>query len=227
NHVRIYPDASNSRSNYYSTKKNSVSSHVFLLVDHDDYTRTIFSNELSEIKNALIETPFNEIKSTLPNFYLDFYEKNQKRFFTRKNNAYKLMSEDKKFELIERFWKSQLDYYTKKYSNLIFSLTGGGDSRFSLALTKDYLNNIKFFTYSRTSEIDSSSPSSLGLSLDHKIVLQMLDVLDIEHKFMFFVEDKIDLSNEDNQLISKNSIARHSSFLIPQIKENYKLKNLM
>lgn len=227
NDVKIYPDASNSRSNYYSITKNAVASHVSLLNAHGDYKRVKYGKELPELKNALLETPFSEIKSAIPNFYIDFYRKKQHRFFPRENNKYTSLDEDTKFQLIERFWKLQLDYYTAKYKNLLFSLTGGGDSRFSLALTKDYLERIHFFTYSRTSGVDESSQTAIGLTMDYNIVTQMLEVMNINHKFIYFVEDKIDLSEKDNNLISKNSIGRHSSFLIPQIKANYKQDNLM
>lgn len=227
NEVKIFPDASNSRSNYYTTDKNSVASHVFLLSSQGNYERVNFGKELPELKNALLETPFFKIKSAIPNFYINFYKKKQERFFPRENNKYTKLNENKKFELIERFWKLQLDYYTTKYDNLLFSLTGGGDSRFSLALAKDYLDKMKFFTYSRTSGMDKSSQTAIGLTMDYNIVTQMLEIMSIEHKFIYFVEDKIELSEKDNNLISKNSIGRHSSFLIPQIKANYSQSNLM
>src|SRR5699024_10379480 len=54
NDVKVYPDASNSRSNYYTTDKNSVASHVFLLNSQGNYERVNFGKELPELKNALL-----------------------------------------------------------------------------------------------------------------------------------------------------------------------------
>lgn len=225
--VRAYPDASNTRSNYYSLKQNIISSHVFLINAQCNHERFQFSRELPEMKNGLLETPFNDIKSLLPNFFFDYNSKKQVRFFPRENNKYTDMDEKEKFELIERFWKEQLRYFVSKYDNLIFSLTGGGDSRFSLALSKEYLDKIQFFTYATTKKEDSSSKSAAGLSMDYKIVNQILDVVRLNHKYIYFVDDKIELSEHENFLISRNTIGRHSSFLIPQIKKHYPLSNLM
>jgi len=225
--VKVYPDASNTRSNYYSLKKNILSSHVFLINEQCTHERFQFGKELPEIKNALLETPFDEIKSLIPNFYFDYNTKKQVRFFPRENNKYNDLAEEEKFQLIERFWKEQLRHFINKYNNVVFSLTGGGDSRFSLALSKEYLDKIQFFTYATTKDEDTSSKSAAGLSMDYKIVEQILDVIRLNHRYIYFIDDKIEVSEYENSLINKNTIGRHSSFLIPQIKKHYPLSDLM
>ncbi|WP_017548112.1 hypothetical protein [Salinicoccus carnicancri] len=226
NKVLVYPDATNTRSTYYSENKNILASHVFLIRDQLVYNRVAFSKALPDLTNGLISTPFNQIKSVVPNYSLELFSKKYKRFFPRENNKYTKLSEEEKFSLFERFWKKQLDFYLKKYKNFIFSITGGGDSRFSLALIKEHINEIQFFTYATKEGIDNSSYAGKLLTLDYKIVKQMLNDINLNHKFIYFVDDKKQLSNEELNLLNKNTIGRHSSFLIPHIKENYNQENL-
>jgi len=54
----------------------------------------------------------------------------------------------------------------------------------------------------------------------------MLADINLNHKFIYFVDDKKQLSNEEINLLNKNTIGRHSSFLIPHIKKNYDQENL-
>src|SRR5699024_12460323 len=137
--------------------KNLVSCHVYLTDESCTDERFQLGKELPEIKNARLETAFNELKSLIPNFYFDYNTKKQVRFFPRENNKYNDLAEEEKFQLIERFWKEQLRHFINKYNNVVFSLTGGGDSRFSLALSKEYLDKIQFFTYAATTDEDTSS----------------------------------------------------------------------
>src|SRR5699024_4330771 len=113
------------------------------------------------------------IKSMIPNHSFNFTTKEIRRFFPRENNIFTSYSEDEKFRLIERFWKEQLSYYFSKYENFIFSITGGGDSRFSLALLREHLDKVQFFTYSRVKGIDNSTYAGKILTLDYQIVKQM------------------------------------------------------
>lgn len=224
--VSIYPDAANTRTNYFSLEKNIIASHVYLINDQGKNPKLDFLAEIPDLTNGLLNTPFKTIKSTIPNHYLNFYDKSYKRFFPRKKNAYSSLTEEERFELFERFWKKQLDHYFEKYDNFVFSITGGGDSRFSLALLKNYINNVMFFTYSRVKGNDQSSYAGKILTLDYKIVKQMLEDINLNHKFMHFVEDKKELSNRDINILSKNTIGRHSSFLIPHVRANYPQENL-
>src|SRR5699024_872168 len=117
--------------------------------------------------------------------------------------------------------KKQLDFYFKTKDNMVMSLTGGGDSRFSLALMKEHINEVEFFTYATTSGLDNSTYASRRLSKDDYIVKQIIQDLNLNHKFFYFDEDDKKLSDEENRMLFKNTIGRHSAFMIPYIKKNY------
>src|SRR5699024_1371338 len=224
--VMIFPDASNTRTTYFSLDENIISSHVYLIQDQFKHERNDYIFELPDLNNGLMNTPFENIKSMIPNHSFNFNTKEIKRFFPRENNKFINYSEDEKFTLIERFWKEQLNFYFSKYENFIFSITGGGDSRFSLALLKEHLDKVQFFTYSRVKGEDNSSYAGKILTLDYKIVSQMLDDINLNHKFIHFVDDKKEISQTVKNILSKNTIGQHSSFLIPHVQENFPQENL-
>src|SRR5699024_3365657 len=99
---------------------------------------------------------------------------------------YTTLTEEEKFKLIERFWKEQLNITFKKSKNVILSLTGGGDSRTSLALIREHLDDVKLFTYAATDGMDETNNSTKGLSVDNHIVKEMIKNLKLEHKFFYF-----------------------------------------
>lgn len=224
--VYVYPDASNTRTTYFSVERNILSSHVYLIQDQHTHKKGEFIYKLQDLNNGLMNTPFENIKSLIPNHFLDFDSKRLTRFYPRENNPYSNMDEDERFELIEWFWKEQLNFYFNKYNNFIFSITGGGDSRFSLALLKEHINKVQFFTYSTIKGEDNSSYAGRILSLDYLIVSQMLNDINLNHKFIHFVEDKKELSSESKNILSRNTIGPHSSFLIPHVLENYPQEKL-
>ena len=224
--VCIFPDASNTRTTYFSLEIHTIASHVYLIQDQYKHERSKYITKLPDLNNGLLNTPFETIKSMIPNHSLNLYTKEIKRFFPRKNNKFVSYTENERFELIERFWKKQLEYYFSKYENFIFSITGGGDSRFSLALLKEHLDKVQFFTYSRIKGEDNSSYSGRILTLDYKIVSQMLDDINLNHKFMYFIDEKKEISSSTKNILSRNTIGQHSSFLIPHVQDNYPQDNL-
>lgn len=92
-------------------------------------------------------TPCEDVKSISPNFKIDLISKKRERFFPRAKNKYNSFSHKSKLELMEKLWKKQVEYYCEKYENIIFSITGGADSRVSLAMARGHLDKMKFFTY--------------------------------------------------------------------------------
>lgn len=224
--VYVYPDAANTRTLYFSTKHNSIASHVYLLKDQYECEKEQFLTELPNMANGLLKTPFTEIKSILPNHMLSVKTKEISRFYPRENNKYKIMEEEEKFNLIERYLDEQLKFFFNKFDNIITSITGGGDSRFVLAILKDYIEEVEFFTYSTKSVADNSTYEGQILTYDLIIVRQILEYIKLNHKFIYFKENKIELSDKIRNLISKNSIGPASSFLVPQTMEHFPKKDL-
>lgn len=222
--VEIYPDATNSRSAFFLKNRTVVSSHAHLLNDCFDLTKADINGGF---KNVLLNTPYNEVGSAIPNHSLTLGTNEFKRFFPRKKNKYTHLSENKQFSLIERFWKEQLNSVLTKEDNVFLSLTGGGDSRTSLALTREYLDQLELITYAVTDGNDKTNHTTRVLSNDNFIVKQMVNDLNLSHKFFYFDADDKELTEEENFAISKNSIARHSGFFVAYLRNNFDLENLI
>lgn len=210
--IHIYPDATNGRSNYYTKDRVLASSHTKLIADILNY-ESIDHEELVKEK-ILLETPYTNINSTIPNHSVELGSKKITRFFPRRNNQFTQINEEKRFKLVEKFWKKQIDAYSNYDNRIIFSITGGLDSRFALSLSKKYMNDFHFFTYALKNKIDNSSPTSKMLSKDYGVVKQILSDIPLKHSFFFFEDNPVALTDEESIILGKNTISRHNPKLV-------------
>src|SRR5699024_957538 len=143
------------------------------------------------------------------------------RFFPRQLNRYKDLSDEEKVTNIMYLWKEQIRYYTKNYKALL-SISGGNDSRVSLALASDFKTDINFFTYSSVTDENKSDNIELEtLYKDKVIVDKLLQLVDINHQFILFGDEsntRLDSSKEE--IINKNSTFNDQDMLL-EYYENY------
>ena len=217
--IHIYPDATNGRSNYYTIDRVLASSHTKLIADLLNYKSVDHDEILAE--KILLNTPYSNIKSTIPNHSIELNKKKITRFFPRRNNQFTQMSNEKKFKLVEKFWKRQIDVYSKYNNKIIFSITGGLDSRFALSLSKKHIADFYFFTYALKNRIDNSSPTSKMLSKDFGIVNQMLKDIPLNHSFFFFKDNPVTLTDEETQILKRNTISKHNPQLVKYAYNEY------
>lgn len=218
----VFQDATGARSVYYSTDNDVISSHLYLINDVIDCKQDKYSKFAAYAKVSFDNTPYSNVKALLPNFKLNFNSKKMERFFPRTNNKYSHLDDIKKVDIIESLWKQQLDYYYKEYRNVIVSITGGIDSRISLALCKNYLNNLQFFTYSKNPDyIDRTNIREQSHDKDRIIVEQILDDVEINHNFIYYNNEDLILNDSIKQLLSKNSIISHARYLINLYNVNF------
>src|SRR5699024_8770333 len=150
-----------------------------------------------------------------PNFKLNFLVRSVERYFPRSENNYTQLSEEKRFEIAEFLWKSQIQHLIKQNKKFILSLTGGNDSRVSLAMMKGFLDDTKLFTYA--SSEDTAGVTNIydkTYDIDRNIVGQMLDDLNLNHEFIYYKDDKISIPSDLENAMERNATARHGRFLI-------------
>lgn len=214
----IYPDASAMRTVFYHKDINIICSHIKMLEEN-------FSSELSvdpiyEIAEDVLKmwdtTQFNEVKSINPNFYYSTKSRTTERFFPRKINKYIGLSDKVKLETFEFLWKEQIKFFSEQYKKIIFSITGGADSRVSLALAKNHINSLNFFTYAPTVDVDKYNARFFkSLSKDKKIVDQILEVIPLNHQYLLFKDNSRKLTNMDTTILNRNTNLTHGRFLLP------------
>src|SRR5699024_10917782 len=223
-----FPDATAARTAYYTLDRNIIASHLYMITDNYVYEKDTVGENAQEITYVFDRTTHDRVKSVIPNFSLNFFEKESNRFFPRESNQYIGIEEAKKFELVEHLWKNQIKQYREKYENLILSITGGNDSRVSLAMAKEYKKDIKFFTYStQKGEVENQGKYAKTLSIDQSIVRQILQDIPLNHKFFFFDETKIKLTPEEQKALSKNTLKPHGRFLIGHYNNAFANKKIM
>src|SRR5699024_9118730 len=226
--VFIFPDATAARTAYYTLDKNIIASHLCMITDNNIYEKDETGKNAQEVTYVFDRTTHSQIKSVIPNFSLDFFKKEVNRFFPRKSNQYIGMQDSKKFELVEHLWKNQIKQYSEKYENLILSITGGNDSRVSLAMAKEYTKDIEFFTYStQRGEVENLGKYAKALSIDQSIVRQILQDIPLNHKFLYFDETKTNLTTEEQNALSKNTLKPHGRFLISHYNNAFPNKKVM
>ncbi|KKK33962.1 hypothetical protein WN59_10195 [Salinicoccus sediminis] len=220
--IRIYPDATNSRSSYYTTDKLVISSHANLIADNFEYEHDHFNQKMPKMSYSFDNSPYVNIRSSVPNYYVDLKTNKSTRFFPRENNKYTSYDESQKFEMVERLWRSQIDYYQSTSNELVLSLTGGNDSRISLAMAREHNQDIKFFTYStKEGEDEKSGRFAEVLSVDQYLVKQILCDISLNHTFFFFNEKRKKLTKEDKMNLEKNTILQHGRYILPYYLDTF------
>ncbi|CAD2078901.1 hypothetical protein [Jeotgalicoccus meleagridis] len=224
----VYQDAVGARSVYYMLDRDVISSHIHLIFDNFETKSDYLVENIKGLDQYFDSTKFENVKSLVPNFKLNFYDKTIERFFPRQENRYNNLSDDERVSKIMYLWKEQISYYTKNYKPLL-SITGGNDSRVSLALAYDFKDVINFFTYApENSDVTSDNISMSILSRDKVIVDKILNLIDINHKYILFgkySESQFDSLNKE--AIKKNSTFNHQHMLLRYYEEYYPENNIM
>ncbi len=91
-------------------------------------------------------SPVENVLVLTPNTFLDSKNKTVVRFWPRENLENNTL--DNVVESVIKYTDIQLKLLKNKYK-IINSLSGGMDSRRTLALLKEHVDDITFFTYSR------------------------------------------------------------------------------
>src|SRR5699024_1363858 len=212
----VYPDATGSRTAYYSKDLKSISSHSKLLKEVFSIPNDPLSSTTYDYRIFFDYSLFSNVESLIPNFYLNLNNGEKNRFFPRENNRYRNTAENEKFSTVEFLWKEQLKHFVNTNDKMIFSLTGGADSRLSLAMSKDYIADIESFTYTPYErDIKPETDRDELLYLDKVIVNQMLDNLNLNHRFLYHRDENLSLDKNENTTIMKNTVRNHGKGLLP------------
>lgn len=213
--VEFYSDASAMRSVYFALNENIVGSHYNLLKDNIKTESFPLAKKYGSIDFTYDRSPASNVNAIMPNFKLDFNSKKLKRFFPRNSNKYSSLKVNERYVIFEKLWKEQVDYYMSVYDDVAFSLTGGNDSRISLAMLKEYKDKIRMFTYAAVQDTQDVKDKFEASHDNDRIILdQMKANLDLNHQFYFFRDNKLDFSKETLNALLKNVFRSHGRFLV-------------
>ncbi|QRQ79972.1 asparagine synthetase B family protein [Glutamicibacter protophormiae] len=209
-HQYVYHDAHGMRSVYYAIDRTMVSSHDRMLADlmHASFEKASLAALPVSLRWRF--SRYQGIKALIPNHRLSLRDSSEERYFPKQQNPYRAVNETERLDLAQDLWR-ELVRLLSADREVALSLTGGLDSRTSLAMTREIWDRVKTFTY--TAVPRSDSPWSRSIYKDEVIVKQILDAVNVEHTLLR--RDKAPaLSEEEQRVLAKNTAGQHGPWLL-------------
>lgn len=214
----LYQDATGMRSVYFSPEASLVGSHVHLLNGLVPHRRRTPAQGLRGFIRAWDRTPYAGIHGMLPNHRLSVPRFMVERFFPRAVNANSHRSLEDRIAKFRRLWERQWASLSQHGFDTVMSVTGGNDSRTSLALLADHADSFKTFTYTAPPEVESEWADSVRL--DEKIVRDITACISLDHRFLVTPPGRQLDDPELQALVSRNTVGRHGTWLLPYYLEH-------
>lgn len=149
-----------------------------------------------------IKSPFNKIKALTANTYLESYPFKVERFFpTNHPNRYL----ENKLEVICEVLKNSMRLVSEKF-NASISLTGGTDSKMTLAAAKDVYGDYKYFSFTSN---EAEKKDAIAANM-------ICGKLGLEHTVYNIPENNNDI--EDFKIISE--IVNHNTGYVKKYKDS-------
>ena len=160
----------------------------------------------TKMKGLLDLTSTEDIYKFNANNKFSFNTEKFERIYPR--NEFTELTLDFVYEETEPFFQTQVDWIERNYKDIYLSLTGGFDSKVSLAISKSIKSKIKYFTYMINTNSKSSSRYENIFKIDKWNVENLVYNLDLNHQMYYFKDYQPD---EDYvQLLSENVSSEHS-----------------
>lgn len=206
--INIYHDICGLRAVFYHENKGIIGSH-------DSLINEVMGNKLEQIYESPDEISFScnsrfkHVIKLIPNMTLEINTGNIERYYPLQEFSPKTKEEIKK-ELKYYFEQTVTWLKSSTYKPLL-SLTGGGDSRMSLAILKPIVNELELFTYLRDTTGESNFVRKTFAN-DEKIVNSIVNNLNLNHKFLY-ISNEEDIDPKVQNALMKNTFSHHSRSL--------------
>lgn len=223
--IEVFGDASSMRTIYFSEKSNIISSHAHLINDIEQHEERTETQGLLDAINSWDRTQFLGISNLLPNHCLNANSMQPRRFYPRRRNRFADFTLTEKLRTFKNIWSRQMESLSSSGAKLVTSITGGADSRTSLALSKDYVGNMEFFTYTISSSSNTQWIDSL--KLDKTIVETLKELIPLKHRYLYFGKKGLPNTDIINQRLQKNTTQHHGHWLIPQYANAFPEESLV
>lgn len=213
----VYHDAHGMRSVYFAEGRSLVSSHERILADALDAAPS--RSTLSGLPLSLRwrHSHFTGIESLQPNHRLELGTGQQTRYFPFGENPYLSAPENNRLDLARRLWTDQIRLIAEG-RNVALSMTGGLDSRVSVAMAREYWGSVKAFTYTAIPRQESAW--SRSIYQDEAIVQQILEVVDIDHEFLRR-DEAPELTAAEKSTLAKNTAGHHGQWLLKLYQRSF------
>lgn len=180
--VYLFGDASCIQTNFYSVigGKLYISTHQNLIGDicdlkDDEYVASLINYKYFNLFGNCLPSDlsvFSEVKRLVPNHFLSYNKKGIKveRFFTIKKLC---KTESQIVDESAQILADSMKLISQKWENSAISMTGGCDSKTTMAATNGIYDKFKYFSYisSESEEVDARAAHEISksLNIEHKI----------------------------------------------------------
>src|SRR5699024_10987640 len=206
----LYTDATSMKPVFYYEN--------WLFSSHEIIIKELLKNEKQielktsaySMKNFLDYTNTDKVYRFNPNLYFSFKKLIFYRFFPREH--YRLRDLDTVMKNTEWYIDTQVDWLKNNYKTISLSLTGGFDSKLSLALVKPIINRVETFTYmyrfNENINYDMLNMHKKTYYKDKVIVDNLIYNFNLNHQYFYFGEYKVPTSYLND--IKKHVSSHHS-----------------
>lgn len=204
NGSKICSDATGMKIVAYHTNRTLISSHVMLIQEiakeeeNKQFEKIIKVTSRYNLPGNI--TKYENIKILTPNTLFSLNNKTIKRFWPRED--IKMLNLEDIVNSIIKDSKTQLELISKE-KNLLLSLTGGMDTRTTLAMAREYVDDIELFTYS------FKNASKLVYILDYEVAKDIAQKLKLNHKP--FCINKGENYSQFKEILKSNSFLKQHS----------------
>lgn len=213
----VYHDTSATRSVYYSIACRLVSSHISLLASLVGASRLPYAEK--DVRYALDFTGFRDLYALLPNHRIEISSMFVERYFPVKLNQFLSWSIEDKLNEAERLWSNSVNALCSRNEQIAVSVTGGADSRVTLAFLRGYWDRVHSFTYGLNAE--AASKYSKVMSKDFALARQLVDICGLSHHSFIDLSDLPPLGEDLRGLLQLNTVAAHGQRLVGAYRRTY------
>ncbi|WP_416729813.1 hypothetical protein [Fictibacillus sp. JL2B1089] len=203
--LKLFHDVSGLRAVCYHTELDIIASHDSLVkevANHYKCSQIYFKpSEISFSYN----TRYANILKLIPNMSYEVNARRLERYYPTKLYTQKTKFEIK--EILKKYLYETVKWLQSSKYQPILSLTGGGDSRTSLAILKPIIHNIEMFTYMKDTS-DSSEYAKKTFDKDKKIVSSLVENLNLNHRFFEISKDE-EINVQILKTIKHNVMSNH------------------
>src|SRR5699024_8077882 len=213
----ITTDATSMKPVFYNAEHKLISSHEYVVKKllTDEFQVTLTKNPFYR-KGFMDFTYNNEVFKLNPSIELEINNFTKERIFPRKDKG--MNSIENCYKILVPFFSETIKWL-KGQPHKIFSLTGGQDSRLTLAILKSLVNEIEFFTYLKQNKsLKGNKFAKRQYTNDEMIVDQMVDNLNLNHEF--FTIPELSTDDEYYKTMSETLTSNHSYGLSRHYEDN-------
>lgn len=223
NKVTIYTDASALLPINYFEDKTIISSHDVLIYDILRNNNVFIESLQSELKGSFDFTRYQNIYKFNPSLKLNLETLEFTRYYP--NETIKQQDIDSIIEELEIYFNEMIKWLKRFENNIILTLTGGFDSRVSMALTKSFSDKVEYITYIHPNLSRLSERAQEIYNIDTFITENIASNINVNHTLVNLAE--YNLTGNEREEALKVLQTTHSFPLIDYFRNKRKFNKTL